>query len=51
MKSKIFTVVKVLIASTIGGIGLAILSGIVTITVDVDVKSTPQPEQSASVKL
>lgn len=49
MKSKIFTVVKVLIASTIGGIGLAILSGIVT--VEVDVKSTPQTEQSASVKL
>lgn len=49
MKSKIFTVIKVLIASTIGGIGLAFLSGIVT--VDVEVKSTPQTEKSTSVKI
>lgn len=51
MHSKIFTLIKVLIASTIGGISLTILFGIVTITVDVDVKSTPQPEQSTAVKI
>jgi hypothetical protein len=49
MNPKIFTAVKLLIASTIGVVGIALLSGIVT--VDVEVKYTPQTEQSTSVTL
>jgi hypothetical protein len=49
MNPKFFTAVKLLIASTIGVVGLALLSGIVT--VDVEVKYTPQTEQSTSVTL